>query len=170
MPRWISSFWKASSSIRRPRVLVHLSLLILLILVALQDKLPTSIGLPRPPGYLAGRVLFENGEIAEDAEVFFKVQKAFGAGCYSKECDSFQQAVFRRRLTLSRDGRFAIRIPARFMNPPDGTFAYVYTVVVRTPWGQFRPFYAFEIGRDRSIVNEFVLKPPFLDTAPGSND
>jgi hypothetical protein len=126
--------------------------------------------LPQYAGYLAGRVLLENGEVAEDTEVFFKVQKAYGASCYSKECDSFQKAIFGRRLAVSADGSFQIRIPGRYMNPSEKYKAYVYTVIVRTAEGNFRPFYAFEIGRDERIVNEFVLKPPFLDTLPGGED
>lgn len=170
MPGRTSSFWKVSRRIRQPRVLVHLLLLILLILVIVQGGLPPSIGLPQPAGRLVGRVLLENGEVAEDTEVFFKVQKAFGASCYSKECDTFQNAIFRRRLTVSADGGFEIRIPGRYMNPSEQHKAYVYTVIVRTPEGKFRPFYAFEIGRGERIVNEFVLKPPFLDTLPGGED
>jgi hypothetical protein len=145
-------------------------LLILLILLILQGGLPPSIRLPQPAGHLAGRVLLENGEVAEDTEVFFKVQKAYGASCYSKECDSFQNAIFGRRLTVSADGGFEIRIPGRYMNPSEQHKNYVYTVIVRTSEGKFRPFYAFEIGHDEGIVNEFVLKPPFLDTLPGGED
>ena len=170
MPGWTSSFRKVSRSIRQPRVLVHLLLLILLTLVILESGSRPSIGLPQPAGYLAGRVLLENGDVAEDTEVFFKVQKAFGAGCYSKECDSFQNAIFRRRLMVSADGSFEIRIPGRYINPSEKYKAYLYTVIVRTPEGKFRPFYAFKIGHDQRIVNEFVLKPPFLDTPPGGED
>lgn len=170
MPGWTTSFWKASRSILQPRVLVHLLLLILLILIISQGRLPPSIGLPQPAGHLAGRILLENGEVAEDTEVFFKVQKAFGASCYSRECDTFQNAIFRRRLTVSADGSFQIRIPGRYINPSEQHKAYVYTVIVRTSEGKFRPFYAFEIGHDEPIVNEFVLKPPFLDTMPGGED
>jgi hypothetical protein len=162
--RW-SMISKAGHTISQPRVFAHLAFVLLLALILLQSG-----QLAQPSGYLLGRVLLENGEVAEGAEVFFKVQKAFGASCYSRECDSFQKAVFRRRVALSRDGLFEIHLPARFMNPPDGGIAYVYTVVVRTPWGQFRPFYAFEIGPDKHIVNEFLLKPPFLDTLPGGED
>jgi hypothetical protein len=145
-------------------------LLLLLILVILQGGLPPSLGLPQAAGHLVGRVLLENGEVAEDTEVFFKVQKAYGASCYSKECDSFQNAIFGRRLTVSADGSFQIRIPGRYMNPSEQHKNYVYTVIVRTSEGAFRPFYAFEIGHDERIVNEFVLKPPFLDTLPGGDD
>ena len=121
-------------------------------------------------GSLIGRVLLENGEVAQGAEVFFKVQKAFGASCYSKECDSFQQAIFRDRLTISANGSFEIRIPEQFMNSAKAPMAYVYTVVVRTPAGKYRPFYAFNISHQERVVNDFVLKPPFLDTAPGGED
>jgi hypothetical protein len=149
----------------QPRLLVHLVFALFLILILFQ-----STELAQPSGYLVGRVLFENGEVAAGADVFFKVQKAFGAGCYSKECDSFQKAVFLKHLTPSNDGWFQVRIPPGFMNPPEGAKAYVYTVIVRTPEGKFRPFYAFQIGRDDQMVNEFVLKPPFLETPPGDAD
>jgi hypothetical protein len=121
-------------------------------------------------GYLIGRVLLENGEVAQGTEVFFKVQKAFGASCYSKECDSFQNAIFRDRLTVAADGSFEIRIPQQFMNSAKAPLAYVYTVVVRTPAGKYRPFYAFKISHEERVVNDFVLRPPFLDTAPGGED
>jgi hypothetical protein len=167
MRDWISFLGETSKKARQPRILVYALLLTLLTLVVFQDRLPASVGLARSPGYIVGRLLLENGQAAQGAEIFFKVQKAFGASCYSKECDSFQNAIFRKRLSLAADGSFEIRIPGRYMNPSEENKAYVYTLVVRTPDGRFRPFYAFEIGRQERIVNEFVLRPPFLETLPG---
>lgn len=170
MPGWISSLGKASQSARQPRVLVYALLLTFLTIVVFQSRLPTLVSFPHPPGYLDGQVLLENGQAAQGAEIFFKVQKAFGASCYSKECDSFQNAIFRKRLSLAADGSFEIRIPGRYMNPSEENKAYVYTLVVLTPDGKFRPFYAFEIGRQERVVNEFVLRPPFLETLPGGEN
>ncbi len=127
MRGWISSFWKVSHRARQLRILVHILLLTLLTLVVFQDRLPASVGLAQPPGYLLGHVLLENGQVAQGAEIFFKVQKPYGASCYSEECDSFQNAIFRKRLSMAADGSFEIRIPGRYMNPSKENKAYVYT-------------------------------------------
>jgi hypothetical protein len=164
--------WLEYKKTGRPRSLVLLVLVTAVLLLSLVEW--PAAGLPpaggRPPGYLTGQVLLENGQKAEGVELFFKVQKAFGASCYSRECDSFQKAVFRERLVIPADGRFEIVLPGQFLNEVTGPKAFVYTVVVRTPDGKFRPFYAFKISDRERVLNDFVLKPPFMETAPGGED
>lgn len=159
--------------IRRQRAPLLLILVCLLLGASLigppAGRLEDEAGMAQA-GYLVGRVLEESGRAAEGAELFFKVQKAFGASCYSKECESFQNAIFRQYLVLPADGAFEIQVPGQFLNSPAAPTAYVYTVVVRTPEGLFRPFYAFKLSSQERVVNDFILRPPFLDTAPGGED
>ena len=167
---WLRMIGQAGRRYRTPLLLILLILLLGIGLIERPTESAPAEAETVQTGYLVGRVLLENGESAAGVEVFFKVQKAFGASCYSKECNSFQKAIFRDRLTLPPDGRFEIRIPGQFLNSPKAPLAYVYTVVVRTHEGKFRPFYAFKLSREERIINDFVLRPPFLDTAPGGED
>lgn len=155
---------------RAPLLLILACLFLGASLIEPAAGLPESGAGPAQAGYLAGRVFEENGRAAEGAELFFKVQKAFGASCYSKECESFQKAIFREHLVLPADGAFEIQVPGQLLNSPAAPTAYVYTVVVRTTGGLFRPFYAFKLSSQERVVNDFILRPPFLDTAPGGED
>ena len=159
--------------VRRQRAPLLLSLVCLVLgssLIESPAGLPESGAGPAQAGYLIGRVFEESGQTAEGAELFFKVQKAFGASCYSKECESFQKAIFRQHLVVPADGAFEIQVPEQFLNSPAAPTAYVYTVVIRTNEGLFRPFYAFKLSSQERVVNDFILRPPFLDTAPGGED
>ena len=153
-------------------LLAALTMLLLLGLVERQSAPPElSAGEETAlPGYLAGRVLLESGGAAEGAELFFKVQKAFGASCYSRECESFQKAVFWEQATIPADGAFEISIPQQYLNSAQAPSAYVYTVIVRTEEGKYRPFYMFKLSREDRVDNDFILKPPFMDTPPGGEE
>lgn len=166
----LTTWWQWTRRRQAPLLLVLVCLLLGASLIEPGAGLSENGAGPAQAGYLVGRVFEENGRAAEGAELFFKVQNAFGASCFSKECESFQKAIFREHLVLPADGAFEIQVPGQFLNSPAAPNTYVYTVVVRTTEGLFRPFYAFKLSSQERVVNDFILRPPFLDTAPGGED